>query len=88
MEGGDERLLAPEAFQPFDIKTILVPMDFSDCSRKALAYAVPFARQFGAKLVLLHVAQFEYAGSEIDNLELPQIEKQVVETYRKRLTDL
>ena len=39
------------------IRTILVPMDFSTHSEKALNYAVPFARQFGAKLILLHVIE-------------------------------
>lgn len=39
------------------IKSILVPTDFSAASEKALAYAVPFARQFGAKLSLLHVVE-------------------------------
>ena len=35
------------------MKKILVPLDFSEYSKKALAYAVAFARQFGAKLVLI-----------------------------------
>jgi universal stress protein A len=39
----------------FRLKRILVPVDFSDCSKKALAYAVPFAKQFGAEIVLTHV---------------------------------
>ena len=37
------------------LKNILVPIDFSTTSRKALRYAVPLAKQFGAKLTLLHV---------------------------------
>jgi universal stress protein A len=39
------------------IKSILVPIDFSAPSKKALDYAVPFAEQFGAKLTLLHVVE-------------------------------
>ena len=39
------------------IKSILVPIDFSVPSRNALAYAVPFAEAFGAKLTLLHVLE-------------------------------
>ena len=39
------------------IKSILVPIDFSASSKKALAYAVPFARQFGARLILLNVVE-------------------------------
>jgi len=37
------------------LKTILFPTDFSDFSLYALDYAVSFARQYGAKLVLMHV---------------------------------
>ena len=39
------------------IKSILVPIDFSAPSKNALAYAVPFAEQFGAKLTLLNVVE-------------------------------
>lgn len=35
----------------------LVPLDFSPPSKKALGYAVALARQFKAKLTLLHVAE-------------------------------
>ena len=40
-----------------NIRSILVPVDFSPESEKALAYALPFARQFGAKLTVLHVVE-------------------------------
>jgi len=46
--------LAPVRFR---IGRILVPMDFSEHSRKALRYARPFAEQFGAQLTLLHVIE-------------------------------
>jgi len=39
------------------IKTILVPIDFSETSRKALVYAVKMAEQFGSKVVLLNVVE-------------------------------
>jgi nucleotide-binding universal stress UspA family protein len=39
------------------MEKILVPLDFSKASRKALTYAVPFAEQFGARIVLLHVVE-------------------------------
>jgi nucleotide-binding universal stress UspA family protein len=42
---------------PFQIKSILVPLDFSPPSKKALDYAVTFARQFKARLTLLHVVE-------------------------------
>jgi universal stress protein A len=39
------------------IQSILVPLDFSAPSQKALDYAVAFAKLFGAKLALLHVVE-------------------------------
>jgi len=42
---------------PLRIKSILVPLDFSPSSKKALDYAVAFARQFKARLTLLHVVE-------------------------------
>lgn len=42
------------------LKKILVPVDFSSRSEKALQYAVPFARQFGARVTLLHVDEINY----------------------------
>ena len=40
-----------------EIKSILVPTDFSPESKKALACALPLARLFGARLTLLHVVE-------------------------------
>src|SRR5262249_43447565 len=48
---------SPAAFLVFRLKSILVPIDFSAEAKKALAYAVPFARQFGARLTVLHVVE-------------------------------
>jgi nucleotide-binding universal stress UspA family protein len=41
----------------FRLNRILVPVDFSECSDKALEYALSFAREFKAELTLLHVLQ-------------------------------
>jgi nucleotide-binding universal stress UspA family protein len=38
------------------IRRILVPVDFSDCSLAGLTYAVRFAREVGARIIVLHVA--------------------------------
>lgn len=54
----DQSLLAAAA--SFRLKRILVPVDFSECSRKALRYALPFAREFGAEINLLYVVESAY----------------------------
>jgi nucleotide-binding universal stress UspA family protein len=43
------------------LKTILVPVDFSHCTREALDFAVLLARQFGASLAVLNVITPYYA---------------------------
>lgn len=39
------------------MQTILVPIDFSDFSRRALEFAAAFATQFQASVVLVHVVE-------------------------------
>jgi nucleotide-binding universal stress UspA family protein len=39
------------------IKTILHPTDFSESSKHAMTYAISFAQEFQAKLVVLHVIE-------------------------------
>jgi len=42
---------------PLQITSILVPVDFSDASKKALAYAAALADQFNARLTLLYILE-------------------------------
>ena len=37
------------------IRRILVPVDFSDCSLAGLTYAIRFAKEVGARIIVLHV---------------------------------
>lgn len=73
---------------PFSIKRILVPVDFSECSRKALRYAIPFAQQFGASLTLLFVTQINYAVGEFGLIDSPLMEGQVREAAEKAMDKL
>jgi len=63
LKRSDDRLLeqsaaaARAATSSFRLKKILVPVDFSDFSTKALDYALAFADQFNARIVLLHVVE-------------------------------
>lgn len=75
----DEALLAAAGGEvtpsPFRLKRILVPIDFSDCSKKALQYALPLAKQHRAAITLLYVvptasyAAGEYGGIDYLSLE-------------------
>jgi nucleotide-binding universal stress UspA family protein len=62
LKPSDERLLekgaaSARAGSPFRLNKILVPVDFSDFSTKALDYALAFADQFDAQIILLHVVE-------------------------------
>lgn len=70
---------------PFNLRRILVPTDFSELSKKALAYAIPFATQFGATIHLAHVVQFAYLGTEAGIVEFPVPEKEMRAASVKRL---
>jgi nucleotide-binding universal stress UspA family protein len=47
----------PISFSEIRLRNILVPTDFTECSHKALSYALSFAKQFGAEILLLHVVE-------------------------------
>jgi nucleotide-binding universal stress UspA family protein len=52
-----EARLQPIELGELRLRHVLVPVDFSDSSRKALQYAESLARQFHAEIQLLHVAE-------------------------------
>lgn len=70
---------------PFTIKRILVPIDFSDCSKKALRYALPLAKQHQAALTLLHVVEPVYGVGELGVLETAELEAGLREGAEKEL---
>lgn len=48
-------------------KKILVPVDFSDLSKEAIRIAVSLAKQFDAKITLLHVVELSSRGFSIES---------------------
>jgi nucleotide-binding universal stress UspA family protein len=70
----DEGLMekASIAGSAFQIRNILVPVDFSECSEKALRYAMPLAEQNKAAITLLHVTPGCVTGgfSAVDYVQL------------------
>ena len=53
-----------------DFKAILVATDFSDCAAAAFQVAKNLARQFGAKIVLLHVIQQRIVARVAEHLKV------------------
>jgi universal stress protein A len=91
LDTADDQLLAKSGDKPakaVKLSNILVPIDFSACSKKALQYAIAFAKQFQARLTLLHVVQVNYAYGEFAAIDYPLLEKQMREAGEKQLAKL
>jgi nucleotide-binding universal stress UspA family protein len=71
-------------------RKILVPIDFSESSMKGLAYAKAFAREFKAKLFLLHAVHLQYyvASDEYARYDLPKLMEQTEKAAREQMRDL
>lgn len=85
----DDRLMAEAAENgalPFKLKQILVPVDFSEPSQKALEYALPLAKKFGAKITLLHIVEpVLYPESVVVPPEMEEMNLHLMKDSRERL---
>lgn len=89
IKSGDEPMLKAAATASFRIRRILVPIDFSDCSKKALSYAIPFAKQHNATLTLLYVApSLSYGPGEYGVIDEATLEENLKTSGRKELERL
>jgi nucleotide-binding universal stress UspA family protein len=69
---------------PIGLKTILVPVDFSDSARKALHYALAFARLFKAEVTILHVAP-ELAEESRVTFSMPELQQEILRDAAENL---
>ena len=67
-----------------DYKRIMVPVDFSDTSRKAFYVALKYSRLFSADTVCLHVQEL---GRSVDQVEQGSAELERIEDGIKRRID-
>ena len=74
---------------PFQLKNLLVPIDFSEFSRRALEYALPLAEKFGAKVTLIHVVEPAfYPDNVMVPVETEDLNTIMVREGRKMLDEL
>ncbi len=71
----------------FRLKRILVPVDFSDCSRKAQQYAMAFVEEFGGELFLVHVVEPYFVTGEL-GVDMIGLLKDAEKAARKHLAGL
>jgi len=71
-------------------RTIVVPIDFSDCSMRGLVYAKKLAKQFGSTLVLLHSIHLQYyvSSDEYARYDFSSVMKASEEVALEQLRDL
>jgi nucleotide-binding universal stress UspA family protein len=72
------------------ITRVLVPIDFSACSMKSLAYAKQVAKEFHATLILLHSIPLQYyiTGDEYGRYNFPVLMQQSEKAVQKQMSDL
>jgi len=78
------------ALMPLELKQILVATDFSQCSLRAVDYALGLAPRFGAKVILLHVVEPGVYPENYLTIPVPLDEANLnlVEASRERLNAL
>ena|ERR1043166_1951668 len=88
----DEPLMAAANRSPaaslFRLKRILVPIDFSECAKKALQYAIPLAKEHEAAITLLYVVPTNYAIGEYGGITYASLEAELRASGNKQLTAL
>jgi nucleotide-binding universal stress UspA family protein len=74
----------------FRVKTILVPVDFSNCSRDGLKYAIGFANEFRAKIILLHATYLGYIYSAEGTAiyDIPGLQRAARQNAERKMREL
>ena len=73
-----------------DYKKILVPIDFSASSREGLQYAIGFANEFGAKIILLYATYLGYIYSTEGTAlyDIPGLQKTALKAAKRQMQKL
>lgn len=71
-----------------ELKTILVPMDFSPGAVRALKFAASLARRLGSSIVLVHVMDSIYESGRFDSGRLRALRVEAHEESRRHLSAL
>ncbi len=72
------------------LKRILVPIDFSDNSKKALRYALPLAKQFGASITLINIIEPTVFPSDFGfgQMNFPDLEQELIHKSQEELESI
>jgi nucleotide-binding universal stress UspA family protein len=70
------------------LKKLLVPIDFSDASLKAIEYAVPFARHSGGTVHLIHVIERPIFLSDLPDINVANLDANLVKDATAQLLSM
>jgi nucleotide-binding universal stress UspA family protein len=84
-----ETALQSKKSSRFRMNSILVPVDFSNCSREGLRYAIDFANEIGAKLILLHATYLGYVYSSEGTgiYDIPALQEAARKTAERKMRE-
>jgi universal stress protein A len=74
--------------EAFQVKSALVPLDFSRASLKAIEYALPLTKLFGANLHFVHAFDYDYPLSTFSAMPLVMSETEIAHGAKRRLQDI
>jgi nucleotide-binding universal stress UspA family protein len=84
----DTPILARTAATPLPMNRILVPVDFSESSDRALAQATALAKQTGGSIILLHVVEISYAYADVAVFDQASLERDLLAGAKQRLEQM
>ena len=85
-----QNALQPNNGSPSRFRTILVPVDFSNCSRTGVRYAISFAKELGTRIILLHATYLGYIYSTEGTAiyDIPGLQKAARKTAERKMREL
>jgi nucleotide-binding universal stress UspA family protein len=84
----NEQMKEPRRTAEVALRVILVPVDFSATSLKALDFAIALAKPFGATVELLHVLDAMYSAGRFDAPKLRGLRREALRDAKRRLANV
>ncbi len=81
----DAPILARAVASPLAMGRVLVPVDFSESSVRAVDQATALAKQFGGSVILLHVVEISYSYADVAVFDQAALERDLLTGAEGRL---
>jgi universal stress protein A len=84
----DAPILARAAAAPLAMDRVLVPVDFSESSERAVERATAFAKVCGGSVILLHVVEISYSYADVAVFDQAALERDLMTGAEQRLAKM